>query len=53
MNSVSKAILTIFLLLFVLNQLPQAHEMSRQLFLKRAQRGFSSLERFNDSLGGR
>ncbi len=50
MNSVTKAILAIFLLLFALNRLPQAHEVSRQLFLKRAQKGFSSLERFNDSL---
>ncbi len=50
MNSVTKIILAIFLLLFALNRLPQAHEASRQLFLKRTQKGFSSLERFNDSL---
>lgn len=49
MNSVTKAILAIFLLLFALNRLPQVHERSRQLFLKRAQKGFSSLKRFNDS----
>lgn len=50
MNSVTKAILAIFLLLFALNHLPQTHEVSRQLFLKRAQKGVSSLEKFNDSL---
>ncbi len=50
MNSVTKAILTIFLLLFAFNRLLQAHEVSRQLLFKRAQKGFSSLEKFNEKL---
>ncbi len=49
-KTILKLILTIFIVLAASRQLPTLHDATKQLFAKRAQKGFSSLERFNDNL---
>ncbi len=50
MKSLIKVLLTLILLFGAVTQIPKVHRECRQMFLKRAQKGFSSLEQFNDTL---
>lgn len=49
-KTILKVILTIFIFMAVSRQLPALHHVTKQLFAKKAQKGFSSLEKFNNHL---
>lgn len=53
MNSLLKIVLALLLLLVASDHLPEIHHATRILFAERMQKGFSSLEHFNDRLWGK